>query len=72
MALQCFVVDGALNQRKNSSMRWFWIALIVIVLSAADRALMGGQNAAFVMSGARSLAATVNRQVDDLLRYLRK
>jgi len=53
-------------------MRWFWIAFIVIVLSAADRAFMDGQNTAFVMSGARSVAATVNRHVDDLLRYLRK
>jgi len=53
-------------------MRWFWIAFIVILLSAADRAFMDGQNAALVVSGARSLAATINRQVDDLLRYLRK
>jgi hypothetical protein len=53
-------------------MRWFWIVLIVLVLSAADRAYMDGQNAAFVVSGMRSLAAVFNRQVDDLLRYLRK
>jgi hypothetical protein len=53
-------------------MRWFWIVLIVIVLSAADRAYMDGQNAAFVVSGMRSLAAAFNRQFDDLLRYLRK
>jgi hypothetical protein len=53
-------------------MRWFWIALIIVLLSAADRAYMGGQNAAFAMSGLRSLAAAINRQTDDLLRYLRK
>jgi len=53
-------------------MRWFWIALVIFVLSALDRAYMDGQNTAFVVSGMHALAATVNRQVDDLLRYLRK
>ncbi len=53
-------------------MRWFWTVLIIIVLSAADRAYMDGQNTAFVVSGMRSLAATFNRQVEDLLRYLRE
>jgi hypothetical protein len=53
-------------------MRWFWIALVIFVLSAADRAYMDGQNTAFVMSGMRSVATVVNRQVDDLLRYLRR
>ncbi len=52
-------------------MRWFWAVLIVIVLSAADRAYMDGQNTAFVVSGMRSLATTLNRQVEDLLRHLR-
>jgi hypothetical protein len=53
-------------------MRWFWIFLIVIMLSAADRAYMDGQNMAFVVSGMRSLAVTFNRQVEDVLRYLRR
>jgi hypothetical protein len=49
-----------------------WIVLIVFALSAADRAYMDGQNAAFMVSGMRSLAVAFNRQVDDLLQYLRK
>ena len=53
-------------------MRWFWIVLVIIVLSAADRASMDDENAAFVVSGMRSAAAAINRQVDDLLRYLRR
>lgn len=53
-------------------MRWFWIVLVIVVLSAADRAYMDGQNMTFVVSGMRALAATFNRQVEDLLRYLRR
>jgi hypothetical protein len=53
-------------------MRWFWIILIILVLTAVDRAYMDGQNTAFVVSGARSLATSFNRQVDALFRYLRK
>jgi len=70
--LRCFVVDGALSRRKTPRSAWFRIVLIVLALSAADRAYMDGQNAAFLVSGMRSVAAAFNRQVDDLLRYLRK
>jgi hypothetical protein len=52
-------------------MRLFLAAVIIIVLCAADRAYMGGQNAALAMSAIRSVAATINRQADDLLRHVR-
>jgi len=53
-------------------MRWFGVALVVVLLCAADRAYMQGQNTALAMSAARSVAATVNRQLDNLLGYLKK
>jgi hypothetical protein len=53
-------------------MRWFYAALVIAVLAAADRAYMHGQNTELAMSGLRSVAATINRQVDDLMRHLRR
>jgi hypothetical protein len=56
----------------NSRMRWFLAALIIVVLFAVDRAYMDGQNADQVMSLARWAGAVINRNVDDLLRPLRR
>ena len=53
-------------------MRWFWIVVIIVVVSAVDRTYMDGQTAAYMISGARSLAATFNREVNYLLRHLRQ
>jgi hypothetical protein len=53
-------------------MRWFYAVVVVAVLVAADRAYMRGANTELALSAMRSVAATINRQVDDLLRYLRR
>jgi hypothetical protein len=55
----------------NHCIRWFLAFAIIALLCAADRAYMGGQNAALAMSAIRSVAATINRQADDLLRHVR-
>jgi hypothetical protein len=56
----------------NSSMRLFWIPLVIMLLFAIDRAYMDGQNADQVMSLARWAGAIINHNVDDLLRPLRR
>lgn len=53
-------------------MRLFVIAFVIIMLCAADRAYMGGKNMSLAVSAARSVGATINRQMDDLLRYLKR
>jgi hypothetical protein len=57
-------------------MRWFYAAVLIAVLVAADRAYMRGENTALMMSAARSvsgaIARTVSQQVDDLMKYLRR
>jgi hypothetical protein len=53
-------------------MRWFYAALLIIVLLAVDRAYMRGENTELVLSAVRSVAATINRGTDELLRYLRR
>ena len=57
-------------------MRWFYAAVLIAVLVAADRAYMRGENTALMMSAARSVAGaiarTVSQQVDDLMKYLRR
>jgi hypothetical protein len=53
-------------------MRWFWAAVVIVVLMAADRAYMDGQNTALAISGLKSVAAFISRHVDDLLRPLRR
>ena len=52
-------------------MRWLYAAVVIAVLVAADRAYMRGENTELALSVARSVAAAINRQVDDLLRYVR-
>jgi hypothetical protein len=53
-------------------MRWFYATAVIAVLIAADRAYMRGENTELALSVARSVAATINRQMDDLLRYVRR
>jgi hypothetical protein len=53
-------------------MRWFLVALIIVVLFAIDRAYMDGQGAQQVMSLARWAGAIINHGADDLLRPLRR
>jgi hypothetical protein len=53
-------------------MRWFWAAVVILVLAAVDRAYMDGQNMAMAVSAMKSIAAFISRHVDDLLRYLRR
>ena len=53
-------------------MRLFWIPLVTVALFAVDRAYMNGQNAGQVVSLARRAGAFINREVDDLLRLIRR
>jgi hypothetical protein len=53
-------------------MRWFWTALVIVVLFAIDRAYMDGQNADHVVSFVRWVGAQVTNWADDLVRPLRK
>jgi len=53
-------------------MRWFAVAVIILVLIALDRAYMGGQNAALLMSLAQRAAAAINQWADDLMRLVRR
>jgi hypothetical protein len=65
-------LDGSLNRRTLGLMRLFLVAFVILILCAADRAYMDGKNMSLAVSAARSVGATVNRQLDDLLRYLKK
>jgi hypothetical protein len=56
----------------NSSMRVFWIPLLIVALFAIDRAYMDGQNADQVVSLVHWIGAQVANWTDDLLRPLRK
>jgi hypothetical protein len=51
-------------------MRFFRATVILIALYAIDRMYLDGQNAAVAMSIARSVGASINQQVADLLRPL--
>jgi hypothetical protein len=53
-------------------MRWFWAAVIILVLIALDRAYMDGQNAALILSLAQRAAAAINQWADDLMRLIRR
>jgi hypothetical protein len=53
-------------------MRWFWAALVIVILVALDRAYMDGQNAAFLLSLAHRGARIINDWADDLMRSLRR
>jgi hypothetical protein len=56
----------------NSSMRLFWIPLVIVALFAIDRAYMDGQNADQVLSLVRWVGVHVTDWTGDLLRPLRK
>jgi hypothetical protein len=58
-------------RHKERLMRWFWTAVIVLGLIALDRAYMDGQNAAFLMSGARRAAHVINDWASELTRKIR-
>jgi hypothetical protein len=51
-------------------MRLFRAALILIALYTVDHMYLDGQNAAVAVSIARSVGASINQQVADLLRPL--
>jgi hypothetical protein len=53
-------------------MRLFVIAFVIIMLCAADRAYMDGKNMSLAISAAQSVGAAFNRQMDGLLRYLKR
>jgi hypothetical protein len=53
-------------------MRWFWAAMIILVLAAVDRAYMRGETTRFAVSVGRDIGAAVNRKADELLAYLKK
>jgi hypothetical protein len=52
-------------------MRFFRAALILIALYTVDHMYLEGQKAAVALSIARSVGASINQQVADLLRPLR-
>jgi hypothetical protein len=54
------------------NMRFVWVALVILLLCAIDRAYLDGQNTALLVSFARSAGMSINQQVDDLLRPLRR
>jgi len=45
---------------------------MILVLYSLDRAYMDGENAVLVISAARSAGDAINRQVEDLVKYLRR
>jgi hypothetical protein len=55
----------------DHGMRLFLAVVIIILLCAGDQAYMRGRNTELAMSALRSVAASINRQTDNLLRHLR-
>jgi hypothetical protein len=53
-------------------MRWFWIATVIVILAAVDKAYMNSENTRAVISAARSMTAVVVRKSEDLVAYLRR
>jgi hypothetical protein len=63
--------DLAIPSLSRGQVVW-GVALAIVVLFAVDRAYMDGQNADQLMSLVRRLGGFINREVDDLLRPLRR
>jgi hypothetical protein len=65
-------LDRRASQYQNFEMRWFWIALAILVLLAVDRGYLNGQIADMGNSLLHWIAGFVFRWSDDLLRPFRK
>jgi hypothetical protein len=65
-------LDGAGKSLHKSVMRWFWAVLVLVVLAAADRAYMRGENMRLIMSFAEEAGKAFNRAADDILSHLRR